>query len=127
MENTKKEEILNQLYEKYGEKEYSKALIFEAMEVWKDLSSLPSTEERKTAEEILSKHTGEEGIYLTKGMIRGDDALEAMQEYTSQQTEAMAKEIERLKSELREIADTAMVGGVVHEMAIKALKEETPK
>jgi len=33
------------------------------------------------AEEILSKHTGEEGVYLTKGLIRGSDALEAMEEY----------------------------------------------
>ena len=33
------------------------------------------------AEKILSKHTGKEGIYLTKGMVRGSDALEAMEEY----------------------------------------------
>lgn len=38
----------------------------------------------KTAEEILSKHTGETGIYLTHGMIRGSDALEAMGEYLQQ-------------------------------------------
>lgn len=31
-------------------------------------------------EEILSKHTGEEGIYLTHGQIRGSDALDAMKE-----------------------------------------------
>ena len=38
----------------------------------------------KTAEEILSKHTGEEGIYLTHGTIRGGDALDAMKEYADQ-------------------------------------------
>jgi len=37
-----------------------------------------------TAEEILSKHTGETGIYLTHGMVRGSDALEAMEEYRLQ-------------------------------------------
>lgn len=38
----------------------------------------------KTAEEILSKHTGQHGIYLTKGEVRGSDALEAMEEYGKQ-------------------------------------------
>ena len=38
----------------------------------------------KTKEEILSKHTGEEGIYLTHGTIRGSDALDAMEEYADQ-------------------------------------------
>lgn len=37
----------------------------------------------KTKEEILSKHTGETGIYLTHGMVRGSDALDAMDEYAS--------------------------------------------
>ena len=39
---------------------------------------------KKTPEEILSEHTGEVGIYLTKGMIRGSDALEAMRELFTQ-------------------------------------------
>lgn len=30
-------------------------------------------------ETILSKITGEEGVYLTNGMVRGSDALEAME------------------------------------------------
>lgn len=38
----------------------------------------------KTAEQILSEHTGETGIYLTKGQIRGSDALDAMEEYKNQ-------------------------------------------
>jgi len=38
----------------------------------------------KTAEQILSEHTGETGIYLKKGMIRGSDAMEAMEEYKNQ-------------------------------------------
>jgi hypothetical protein len=37
-----------------------------------------------TAEEILSQITGENGIYLTKGMVRSSDALEAMELYASQ-------------------------------------------
>ena len=39
----------------------------------------------KTAEEILSEHTGEKGIYLTHGTIRGSDALDAMKEYSQQE------------------------------------------
>lgn len=38
-----------------------------------------------TKEEILGKHTGEHGIYLTKGQICGSDALDAMDEYAQQQ------------------------------------------
>lgn len=38
----------------------------------------------KTAEQILSEHTGEKGIYLTHGTIRGSDAISAMEEYANQ-------------------------------------------
>lgn len=67
------------------------------------LSSLPSTEERKTAEEI--KHKLWDLIYteiqLDYGSISGyDDAVDAVYSYFSQQTEAMAKEIESLKGQL---------------------------
>lgn len=41
------------------------------------------------AEEILSKHTGERGVYLRKGKIRGNDALDAMQEYHRMMSEGM--------------------------------------
>lgn len=52
---------------------------------WKKQQSAPvNVGEEKSAEEILSKHTGETGIYLTHGMIRGSDALEAMKEYKNQ-------------------------------------------
>lgn len=39
--------------------------------------------DKAKVEEILSKHTGEEGIYLTHGMIRGSDAIDAMLEFAS--------------------------------------------
>lgn len=39
---------------------------------------------KKTAVEILSKHTGKEGVYLTRGMINGSDAIDAMEEYAGQ-------------------------------------------
>lgn len=39
----------------------------------------------KTPEEILSEQTGEVGIYLTKGMVRGSDSLDAMKEYGIQE------------------------------------------
>ena len=42
-------------------------------------------------EETLSKITGEEGIYLTHGMIRGSDALEAMQEHSKQEAIAFTE------------------------------------
>lgn len=37
-----------------------------------------------TAEAILSRITGESGIYLTHGMVRGSEALEAMEIYKNQ-------------------------------------------
>lgn len=40
----------------------------------------------KTAEETLSKITGEEGLYITHGMVRGSEALEAMEAYATQQS-----------------------------------------
>ena len=46
----------------------------------------------KTPEKILSEHTGEEGIYLTHGLIRGSDALDAMDEYGIQQYNQAIKE-----------------------------------
>ena len=50
----------------------------------------------KLAEKILSDHTGEEGIYLTKGMIRGSDALDAMEEYAKQ---ARIDEVTKLRNQ----------------------------
>ena len=58
----------------------------------------------KTKEEILEKHTGETGIYLTKGMVRGSDALEAMDEYTTHLTDQI-KSMEGQVKELRESND----------------------
>jgi len=40
----------------------------------------------KTAEETLSEITGEEGLYITHGMVRGSEALEAMDIYATQQS-----------------------------------------
>lgn len=39
----------------------------------------------RTPEQILSENTGEDGIYLTKGMVSGSDALDAMKEYGIQE------------------------------------------
>jgi len=36
-----------------------------------------------TKEKILGKHTDETGIYLTHGMVRGSDSLDAMEEYAT--------------------------------------------
>jgi len=38
----------------------------------------------KTAMQILAKITGEECMYIEHGMVRGGEALEAMEEYASQ-------------------------------------------
>jgi len=51
----------------------------------------------KTAEEILSKHTGKTGIYLTHGMIRGSDALEAMGEYLQQSQPSPTEDSRKVK------------------------------
>src|SRR3990172_12753592 len=53
------------------------------------------------AEEVLSKHTGETGIYLTKGMVRGSDALEAMEEYANIKTAVYRNMVYRLAEEMR--------------------------
>ena len=42
-------------------------------------------------EKILGKHTGETGIYLTHGMVRGSEALEAMDELSKIVAIAFAK------------------------------------
>jgi len=45
-----------------------------------------------TAEEVLSKHTGKVGMYLTKGDHYGKDVLEAMEEYAQYKVEALEDE-----------------------------------
>ena len=55
---------------------------------------------KKTREEILSKHTGESGIYLTRGMIRGSDALDAMQEYAEQLQSELTELKQKHKSDI---------------------------
>jgi len=61
---------------------YDLLLINKAVDLLNEIEQSQTEEEGgMTSEEILSKHTGKEGIYLTKGMIRGSDALEAMEEY----------------------------------------------
>lgn len=42
-------------------------------------------------EKILGKHTGETGIYLTHGMVRGSEALESMDELSKIVAIAFAK------------------------------------
>lgn len=54
-------------------------------------------DELKSADETLSKHTGEEGIYLTRGMVRGSDALEAMEEYTDQFKKQLKEKDDEIK------------------------------
>jgi len=49
-------------------------------------------EKDKSAEEILSEITGETGIYLTHGMIRGRDALAAMELYANQRLKENQRE-----------------------------------
>jgi predicted DNA-binding protein len=61
-------------------------------------------DELKSADETLSKHTGEEGIYLTRGMVRGSDALEAMEEYASQFKKQLKEKEEQL-AKSNEMAD----------------------
>ena len=62
-------------------------------------------EQKITKEQILSKHTGKEGIYLTKGEVRGEDALDAMEEYASSLTEPLEKEIGELCSKVAMLSD----------------------
>lgn len=59
--------------------------------------------ELKTAEEILSAHTGATGIYLTHGEVRGSDALEAMEEYSNQMNNHLYQKCEMLKDEVRHL------------------------
>jgi len=51
----------------------------------------------KTKEEILSEVTGQEGIYLTKGLIQGSDALEAMETYAQHQLSEAKGDVELYK------------------------------
>jgi hypothetical protein len=53
----------------------------------------------KTAEEILSKHTGLKVIYITHGTLSGYEAIDAMEEYANQfnSTEREAEHGEQLK------------------------------
>ena len=57
----------------------------------------------KTAEEILSKHTGQNGIYLTRGTINGSEALDAMEEYSNQMNNHFYQQNEMLKDEIRHL------------------------
>lgn len=59
------------------------------------------------AKEILSKHTGETGIYLTKGQIRGSDAIEAMEEYATLRTQSLQDKVKELESELTKFTEVS--------------------
>jgi len=72
----------------------------------------------KTKEEILEKHTGETGIYLTKGMVRGSDALEAMDEYTTHLTD----QIKSMEGQVKELRDENEIQGNYNDMLIKELE-----
>lgn len=92
--------------------------------------------------DILSKHTGEVGIYLTKGMVKGSDALEAMSDFASQEVsralEGQRKlyaisdnkvailngEIQTLRKALTEINNTVTIG-TVWKIAEQALSSST--
>jgi len=57
--------------------------------------------------ELLEKHTGESGIYLKKGMIRGSDAIEAMEEL-------IVKEISVYVKNLQEPIEDILCSGIVN-------------
>lgn len=54
----------------------------------------------RTAEEILSKHTGAEGIYLEKGQHYGKDVLDAMREYAEERASELMQGVNQLQNDL---------------------------
>lgn len=54
----------------------------------------------RTAEEILSKHTGTEGIYLEKGQHYGKDVLDAMHEYAEERASELMQGVNQLQKDL---------------------------
>lgn len=57
----------------------------------------------ETYKEILSRHTGETGIYLEKGMVRGSDAIEAHEEYLNQPKTLEKKNVDLFGEKVPEI------------------------
>jgi len=74
----------------------------------------------KTAEEILSEHTGETGIYLTKGQIRGSDAIEAMDEYADQFTASSTKFLNGLLKRILKGEKEVIIGALRDEVISKS-------